>query len=95
MKDSRQDEIDRALSGLKEKKNLFECPDCGKEVSRRARSCPGCGAPIGEGLRQHSDKPIRVDTGENFLNRNRGCADLIIYVPLILILVFIIFSCRS
>ena len=25
--------------------NLMECPDCGKEVSRRAISCPYCGCP--------------------------------------------------
>ena len=25
--------------------NLVECPDCGKEVSRRAVSCPHCGSP--------------------------------------------------
>ncbi|NOC85181.1 S1 RNA-binding domain-containing protein [Ruegeria sp. HKCCD6428] len=25
--------------------NLIACPSCGKEVSRRARSCPQCGEP--------------------------------------------------
>lgn len=27
--------------------NLTNCADCGSEVSRRATSCPKCGAPIG------------------------------------------------
>lgn len=25
---------------------LIKCPECGKEVSDRAKSCPGCGCPI-------------------------------------------------
>lgn len=27
---------------------LIECPDCGKQVSDRAVSCIGCGAPLKE-----------------------------------------------
>jgi len=30
----------------KRKKKLQKCPDCGKEVSRRAAACPHCGAPL-------------------------------------------------
>lgn len=26
--------------------SLIDCPDCGKQVSSNAPSCPGCGAPI-------------------------------------------------
>ena len=26
--------------------NLMPCPDCGREVSTRAESCPGCGLPL-------------------------------------------------
>jgi len=28
---------------------LMKCPDCGREVSDRAKSCPFCGCPIGPG----------------------------------------------
>jgi DNA-directed RNA polymerase subunit RPC12/RpoP len=28
------------------KGELIACPDCGHEVSTRARSCPNCGAPL-------------------------------------------------
>lgn len=35
-------------------------------------------------------KPIRVDTGENFLNRNRGCADLLLYGPIIVVILAVI-----
>lgn len=27
---------------------LIPCPECGREVSTRASSCPGCGCPIGQ-----------------------------------------------
>lgn len=27
---------------------LINCPDCGKQVSERATTCIGCGAPLGE-----------------------------------------------
>lgn len=26
--------------------NLFPCPDCGRQVSRLAKSCPHCGRPF-------------------------------------------------
>lgn len=29
---------------------LIKCPECGKEISDKARSCPGCGYPINEGI---------------------------------------------
>jgi hypothetical protein len=28
--------------------NLFPCPDCGKQVSRKAYACPECGCPLEE-----------------------------------------------
>ncbi len=27
---------------------MIECPECGKEISDKAQSCIGCGAPVGE-----------------------------------------------
>ena len=32
--------------------NLMFCPDCGKEISRRAQTCIHCGCPISEILRE-------------------------------------------
>ena len=29
--------------------NLIKCPDCERDVSQRAVSCPSCGAPLGGG----------------------------------------------
>lgn len=32
-------------------KNMMNCPDCGREISKDAASCPGCGKRIkGSGL---------------------------------------------
>lgn len=78
---------------------LIQCPDCGKMVSRRAASCPGCGGPISAAQRpativqqmpSANGSPIRVNTGENMLNRNRGCADLLIIGAVIIAVIFII-----
>ena len=77
--------------------NLMACPDCGAMVSKKATACPKCGSPFQKaaaapsGSSGGSDRPIRVDTGENVLNRNRGCADLLIYGPLIAIIIFLVF----
>ena len=32
--------------------DLIKCPDCGKDVSPRAESCPECGCPIVQVLRE-------------------------------------------
>lgn len=37
---------------------LIKCSECGKEVSDKARSCPGCGAPIA-GLSSSATTPPR------------------------------------
>jgi hypothetical protein len=29
--------------------NLVPCPDCGRHVSRLAKSCPNCGRPLSSG----------------------------------------------
>jgi hypothetical protein len=35
---------------------LVTCPDCAREVSDRARACPGCGFPIAEHLAEQAQK---------------------------------------
>ena len=72
--------------------NLIKCPDCQKDVSKLAQSCPGCGRPFRVSKPAHQDdKPIRVITTEDsFMTRSRGCADLIIYGPLIVGFIYFI-----
>lgn len=75
--------------------NLMECPDCGAMVSKKAAACPKCGSPFQPSPAAapvQQSGPLRVDTGENVLNRNRGCGDILIYSPLLLILFVLIFA---
>lgn len=39
-------------------RKLQQCPDCGKEVSRRAASCPHCGAPQVNKAEKNQTSPI-------------------------------------
>lgn len=34
---------------------LIKCNECGREISDKAESCPGCGAPIGNKMSEESD----------------------------------------
>ena len=36
---------------------LIKCPECGKQISDRAASCPNCGCPIG-----NAPTSIKVNT---------------------------------
>lgn len=75
--------------------NLMECPDCGAMVSKKAAACPKCGSPFQPSPAAapvQQSGPLRVDTGENVLNRNRGCGDILIYSPLLLVLFVLIFA---
>lgn len=40
---------------------LIRCPDCEREVSSKARSCPQCAYPI-EGLTNFSDAILQKDS---------------------------------
>lgn len=35
--------------------SLINCPECGKEISDKAESCPNCGFPIMEEIQQYDD----------------------------------------
>lgn len=67
---------------------LINCQECNKQVSDKAASCPHCGAPINSKVSNRSE---RVKTSEdNALTRNRGCGDIIIFGPLLLILIIVL-----
>ena len=75
--------------------NLMECPDCGAMVSKKAAACPKCGSPFQPSPAAapvQQSGPLRVDTGENVLNRNRGCGDILIYSPLLIVLFILVFA---
>ena len=54
---------------------LTNCPHCDHEVSPDADTCPECGAPLREG------------TGTRPLLKNRGHADLALFIMLGLVVV--------
>lgn len=76
---------------------LVTCPDCGREVSDRAASCPQCGAPIAAAT--SGQEPQRVITTEDSaLTRNRGCGDIAIYGCLgfvILVILLALLACND
>lgn len=43
---------------------LIKCPECGREISDKAASCPGCGCPVSNSSVTGEDKPINeLNTG--------------------------------
>jgi DNA-directed RNA polymerase subunit RPC12/RpoP len=46
---------------------LMDCPDCGKQVSRRAASCPNCGCPITEIIKPQPSTVQTVSTKTTML----------------------------
>jgi len=40
---------------------LVTCPDCTREVSDRARACPGCGFPIAEHLAEQAQAVVAIE----------------------------------
>lgn len=56
--------------------SMIACPECGKEISDKAASCPGCGAPI-------AGQQETVVMRDTFLYRNRGCLESTLWLMLI------------
>lgn len=40
---------------------LIRCPECGREISDKAASCPGCGAVVGKKFCRHCGDRIDTD----------------------------------
>ena len=60
---------------------LIKCSACNREVSEAALACPSCGHPF---------RASYVKTAEdNVLTRNRGCGDIILFGPIILIVILV------
>lgn len=61
---------------------LIPCPDCGREVSDRAPSCPNCGAPIaGASIR---DRQVH-GRGEGIFMKSLNCGCLVVLLCVALI----------
>jgi hypothetical protein len=46
---------------------MIECPECGRDISSRAVSCPGCGCPIEPCERCGGTGKIQVDNRAGYL----------------------------
>jgi len=73
-----------------------KCPYCAEEINIEAIKCKHCKSDLDGGVSSSIQaKKVEVITTENsFLTRSRGCADILIFGPLLLILImFFIKGC--
>ena len=72
---------------------LITCPECGKEVSDTAQSCPNCGYPIAQ--KEVVDKPVTDEDISN-VSRKKSSKKIIITACLIIaVAVGVIFSLKG
>src|SRR5690242_21822291 len=44
---------------------LINCPECGKQVSTAAKSCPNCGYPVAEHVPKTQTEPGAIPSADN------------------------------
>ena len=44
---------------------LIKCTECGREISDKAETCPGCGAPVSVTTKKQSSQPTKVKYNSN------------------------------
>ena len=65
---------------------LINCPDCSKEVSDAAPSCPECGRPINMKSGPFGSTQKGITTRPDFWHdRNVGCIAVLIIVVIIVV----------
>ncbi len=67
------------MSNLPDK--LMYCPDCGQEISKRAKVCPHCGRPIAE-------EPKKVEQHEQNQTQNNGSNAFGVFIAVLLAIIF-------
>ena len=51
---------------------LYYCPECGKQVSEHAVTCPGCGYPMAEFLKQKQAETKKAAAAPDYTNPEEG-----------------------
>lgn len=75
---------------------LIKCPECGKEISDKAASCPNCGCPIGEsGEAQEATEYYRGSSGGKSGSGNGGCGKAILIILAIIGGLILIGTCSG
>lgn len=72
------------------------CPYCAELILDQAVKCKHCGEFLNkkDSLPDLPDQARRVVTSEDsFITRNRGCGDIVIYAPLLLIAIWALSEC--
>lgn len=74
--------------------SIIRCPECGKEISDKARSCPNCGCPNSEFSRQensyYSKQPQRSPMAQQ--PQKGGCFITTLKILAILVILFVVLA---
>lgn len=73
---------------------LIHCPECGREVSDRASSCPGCGFPLTP-ADTISDTQARLEEAQKRDKKAAAKIGLLLLAGIAAILAFAFFSGRA
>ena len=73
---------------------LINCPECQNSVSDSAVNCPKCGYPI-KGNRQKTQNPQSVNSPQITDRKNKGCANFVLILLIILIFWFLWKQCST
>ena len=56
---------------------LIKCPECGKDISDQAESCPNCGYPIQKNLKEKTEDSVIEEVKDSNMESNAEAIDVI------------------
>ena len=72
--------------------SLIKCPECGKEISDIAESCPNCGYPIKRKLNSNSSIKLNEVNKKNHKKSEMQTARLIVSIIMLVLSIFVLFQ---